>query len=409
MSENNQDVFIARLRAEVEKALQWGPVESWHSKMFEELSEKIFDATQTMLSVATLKRFFGVVRHQGLPSTTTLDALSGFVGAENWRSFKTQLPRQKKLRLKPIAKSMYVTFGFLLAVVVIMLIGNRRPPLEINASEFTFSSKVLSRDFPNSVVFDFSLPANLEPDSIHIQQYWDPTKTVSINRTQTQATGIYYYPGYFRAKLMVEGLEAKSHDLFLKSNGWLGLVEYDPVPGYFQPIQKEGSLTLPASTYQEVAAREKPIITSLHWIDDLGQVSGDDFFFQAKLQNTFDERWAVCQSMAIFFIGTTGAMIIPFSKIGCTSNSNLMLNDVYLSGKEHDLSALSADFSVATDLALDVKDQEVHIHIDGKEVFQSAYEQSMGRLVGVRFKFQGVGQVHSLQLKDEQGRTIPMP
>ncbi len=407
MSLKSQDPNIDRLKSAVIKALKWGEVSSWHSKMFEELSEKVFEATGTMLSVATLKRFFGVVSHSGMPSTTTLDALSKFVGAENWRSFKLITPA-RRFKIKAPGKSMYVTAGFLLAIVVISLIGNRRPPLEINSSEFQFTSRVLSREYPNSVVFDFKIPDHIETDSLHIQQYWDPTKTVKLEQGQTQATGIYYHPGYFKAKLMVEGQEAQSHDLFLKSNGWLGQLEYEPVPQYFQPLQQGSQLTIPKNILREVADREEPLVTSLHWIDDLGDISGDNFTFEATISNTFDDRWAVCQRMAIYFIGTDGAMIIPFSKIGCSSDLNMMLNDVYLRGKEHDLSTLSTDFDEPRMLSVAVLDQKVNVSIEGDEVYQAAYQETMGRLVGVRFKFIGTGEVHSFKLQDSTDRVIPL-
>lgn len=407
MSEKSQDPNIERLKTQLEKTLQWGEVDSWHSKMFEELSEKVFETTGTMLSVATLKRFFGVVSHKGMPSTTTLDALSKFVGSENWRSFKMTRP-VKRFKIEAPGKGMYVSVGFLLAIVVISLIGNRRPPLEINSSEFQFSSRVLSREYPNSVVFDFTIPDHIKTDSLHIQQYWDPTKTVSLEQGQTQATGIYYHPGYFKAKLMVEGQEAQSHDLFLKSNGWLGQLEYDPVPGYFQPIKDDTQLSIPKETQKEIAKREEPVVTSLHWIDDLGNVSGDNFTFNTTIVNVFDERWAVCQRMAIYFIGTDGAMIFPFSKIGCSSDLNLMLNDVYLRGKENDLSAFSADFTTPKRLSIKVREQEVFVSIEGKEVYSAAYQETMGRLVGVRFKFLGIGEVSSFELQDSADNRIPL-
>lgn len=408
MSEKSQEAYIEQLRKVLEKNLNWGPVQSWHSKMFEELSEKVFESTQTMLSVATLKRFFGVVKHEGLPSTTTLDALSQFVGKENWRGFKVTA-RKPKLKWKVPAKSMYVTLGFLLAVVTITLIGNRRPNLEINASEFSFSSRTLSDEYPNSVVFDFEIPEHLDTDSLHIQQYWDPTKTIKLQKGQTQATGIYYFPGYFRAKLMVEGQEAQAHDLFLKTQGWLGMIEYRPVPKYFQPEERDNGLSISDEILKEVSARDSPILTSYHWIDDLGTVSGDHFTFQSTVQSVFDDRWGVCQSTWIYFIGTTGAMIIPFSKIGCSSDLDIMMNDVYLRGKEHDLSALSADFSASVDLEIAVKNKIVHVLIDGREVYENKYETSMGKLVGVRFKFLGAGEVLSSRLVDGLGQHVPLP
>lgn len=407
MADKFSERDLSRLQSEIENRLAWGPASTWHSSMFDELSEKVFESTNVMLSMPTLKRFFGVVKHTGAPSITTLDALSSFVGKENWRAFKLEENKTKPKTTKKPRKSIYVTVGFILAIITISLIGNKRPEVVIDASEFTFSSKVLSAEYPNSVVFDFSVPKSLRVDSLRIQQYWDPTKTIDLSKEQTQATGIYYFPGYFEAKLLVDGQVAKAHDLFLKSNGWLGMIEYDPIPKYFQPQMYEDSrLTFPEAIVNEVRLLEEPIESSFHFIDDLGDVSGDNFQFETTIQNTFDDRWAVCQVVKIYFIGTDGAMIIPLSKIGCSSDNNLMLNDVYLRGKENDLSALSADFSTAVRIAIRVENKRLGVSINESEVYNQAYNDTMGRLVGLRYKFTGLGEVLDYSIKDQNNDPI---
>ena len=398
---------LERLRAAIENQMRWDPASSWHSKMFEELSEEIFKETHVTLSVATLKRFFGVVKHDGAPSVTTLDALSAFLGQSNWTAFKTQ-PLTKEKRVKSLSKTTYVTIGFVLAILAISLFSHRRPDLIINSSEFEFSSTVLSTSFPNSVVFDFSIPSSLIADSFKIQQYWDPTKTINIDRTQSQATAIYYHPGYFEATLLVDGQPAKKHDLFLKSEGWLGQIEYPSVPAYFEPIVEGNHIRAPQEIYHEIIGLEEKTVTSFHYIDDLGDVSGDHFQLRATLKNTFDDRWAVCHSTKIYVLATDGAFVIPFSKIGCSSENNLMLNDTYLNGKANDLSALSADFSEATLLEIKVDAQVVTITIDKRLVYTNTYQDSMGELVGLRFKFTGLGEVLTFELRDHSGKRVPL-
>ena len=44
--------------------------------------------------------------------------------------------------------------------------------------------------------------------------------------------------------------------------------------------------------------------------------------------------------------------------------------------------------------------------IKGLEVFEARYEQSMGDLVGVRFKFLGLGKVQEFLLQDQSGQEI---
>lgn len=403
------DKGLEKLRSEIEKHLGWNAAEGWHSSMFNELSEKIFDVTGVNLSVATLKRFFGVVKHEGTPSITTLDALSQFLNYENWRDFKLKSGKSASPKFKlPNKKGVYISLGFVLCLAIISLIANRRPEVVINSSEFTFSSEVKSREYPNTVVFNFSLPDNLKSDSLLIQQSWDATKTVEIDRDQSTATAIYYEPGYFRAKLLVEGQIVKEHDLFLKSNGWIGTLDYTPIPKYFQPEVHGNGFAVPSPIEEEVGQSKEMLVSTYHYVNDLGNVTDEGFSFSAQVENHSEEPWAVCQMMSIYFLGSEGALIIPFSKIGCSSENNLMLNDVYLGGKENDLSALSSDFSAATDLNISVENKEVNVSIAGKQVYTHNYNRSIGKLVGFRLRFLGTGQVNEVHLFDKNQEEIAL-
>lgn len=400
---------IKRLQKELENYLKWGKSLQWHSSMFGELSDNIFEKCQIMLSPTTLKRFFGVVNHEGVPSVSTLDALSRFIGFENWRTFKYSKKRKKIIFLSnTFRKSLYVSIGFLIAITAIILIGNNRPFDTKIVETVTFSSRVLTNSYPNSVVFDFDLK-NIRTDSIYIQQYWDATKTIIVDKDQKQATGIYYFPGYFRAKLMIDGQLVKEHDLFLRSNGWMGTIEYKPVPKYFVPIAtSDAILSYPKELIEDIENSSEPLSSIFHYINDLGNVSGDDFTLKASIRTTFNEKWAVCQSSNIYIIGTKGAMIIPFSMIGCSSDNFLLLNDVSLSGKKHDLSAFGTNLSSFTDIRVEVKNRLVTIYIEGKEVYQKRYNESMGKIVGTRFKFLGLGEVMSYSLVDKDGKEVVM-
>jgi len=337
-----------------------------------------------------------------------LDTLSQFIGKESWRAFRTDKKSSRfHFKINEFKKSSYDIFGFFLALIIIGIIGNRSKEVVINVSDFSLSSKVLSNEYPNSVVFDFNIPNDIDADSLFIQQYWDVTKTISISKGQKKATGIYYFPGYFKAKLLVNNKSVQEHDLFLKSNGWLGLVEYNPVPKYFIPeLKKNTGIYVPRNIEEEIIHSELPLFTSYHFVDDIVNVSGDNFTLKATIQNRFDEKWAICHSLRIFFIGKDGAMIIPFSKIGCSSDNNIMLNDVYLNGKENDLSALSADFTDPTDLSIKVRQKVVDISINGKHVYSLHYQAPMGELVGLRFKFLGLGEVIDFKIYNDQSEEV---
>ncbi|MEP5611609.1 MAG: hypothetical protein ABJP45_05135 [Cyclobacteriaceae bacterium] len=408
LKETADNKEIARLRDHLEKHLEWGNASDWHSSMYTELSDKIFSKCQVMLSAATLKRFWGAVNHEGAPSISTLDTLSQFLDYENWREFKIASGKKRKRSFSANVprKSLYVTVGFFIALFMILIVGNKRVDDPEVLAAIPFSSRPVTNTFPNSVVFDFDLE-DVRSDSLLIQQYWDPNKTIKIQRDQKQATGIYYFPGYFRAKLVVDGQPVKEHDLYLKSDGWIGTIDYQPVPKYFSPeVPSQDRLICPEPLVAEIIKREKPITSTFHYVSDLGTISGDNFTLNSKLKINWSEKWAVCQLARIYILATDGAMIIPFSTIGCSSNNGLMLNDVFLSGKENDLSAFGTDLSKETDLEIKVRSKKIYVSINSNLVYEGEYFKSMGRLVGLRYKFLGVGEVASFSLKDWESTSI---
>lgn len=82
------DQLIQNLLQQISDQLGRGPATAWTDYDFEHLSEEIFAATDTRLSVTTLQRAWGRLKHSSKPSTTTLNALAGYAGYADWRAFK---------------------------------------------------------------------------------------------------------------------------------------------------------------------------------------------------------------------------------------------------------------------------------------------------------------------------------
>ncbi|NAS13268.1 hypothetical protein [Poritiphilus flavus] len=396
----------------IEQQLGWGSGESWHNDVFLELSEEIQKKTQVLLSPTTLKRVWGRVKYQSAPSVTTLNTLARFAGYTNWRDFKQQ---QKTKKPAGVLKKINPNLGIIMLSASVMTLvfisffslkGSRSGLDELDLSQIPFSSKPLAKGLPNSVVFDFDL-SEISSDSIHIQQYWDPSRTISIKKGQTQATGQYFYPGYFRAKLLVEGRIIKEHDLFIKSEGWLGTLNYEPVPKYIDaPFTDSGHLGFSPDVVKEVISNEQPLTTSFHYVRDFGEVSGDNFTLQTRARIPYSEKWAVCQNMAILVLGTKSALIVNFSIPGCVSEIGLMLSEKYLDGKEHDLSALGIDLKEFRDVRLEVRDKTLSVYVEEMAVFSEAYENSIGDLAGIRCRFLGVGEVSQMEIQDNAGAVV---
>src|SRR5690606_1182482 len=147
---------------------------------------------------------------------------------------------------------------FILASVVLVLVAafflfvtNKSSTTDCSESEFSFSSKkMVFEGVPNSVIFNYIASSAGLSDIVEIQQSWDERLRTEVPKDKTIHNSIYYYPGYFRAKLVISDTVVKEHGILIKTNGWLPLIEKDETkpPVYFKKediFSKEGVMTLP--------------------------------------------------------------------------------------------------------------------------------------------------------------------
>ncbi len=396
----------------IEEDLEWGPSDTWHNDVFIELSDRIQQKTKVLLSPVTLKRVWGRVDYQSSPSITTLNTLAQFAGFQNWRDFKGRATTKKTpaLRSKINANLGVIMLGASIMTVVFIslfsLKGSDVSPDPIDASQIVFKSRPITKGLPNSVVFDLDLNG-IVSDNMHIQQFWDPSKTIPLEPGQKQATGQYYFPGYFRAKLLVDGDTIKQHDLFITTEGWLGTLDYKPIPKYVNsPLISENTLSLPPKNIAEIKKSEGPLTSTFHMVKDFESISGDNFELNSTIQNTYNDTWAVCQKAYIIVLGTKGAMVISFGIPGCSSDLWVMMNDVYVNGKEHDLSGLGIDLSEKKAIRIRVENKQLQAYSDDKLLFSGSYNESIGRIAGLRYRFLGAGEVQQSFLSDLEGETV---
>lgn len=100
-------------------------------------------------------------------------------------------------------------------------------------SQFQFEANKIKKDgVPNSVIFTYDA-SKATTDSIFIVQTWDTRRKTLVSKTNHNHSAIYYYPGYFRSKLIIDSTIVKTHDIQTRTNGWLCLAKKDDTPLYF--------------------------------------------------------------------------------------------------------------------------------------------------------------------------------
>jgi len=441
------ETSIQRCRRLIEDSLQWGDPSSWSNEDFEELSEKIYTTTSVRLSISTLKRIWGKVRYDSSPTPATLNALARFAGFESWRDFTSHTEGSRTATTstaaistanpsttatstetttskdpsasappppRPARRRMRMGLLIVLCAVIIGLLslfGSRLKQRPTGATNLSFDARQVSDGLPNSVVFHYDA-GTLHPEKLMIQQSWDTTRREDVAPDSKAHTSLYYYPGFFTARLIADGQTVKKTDVFIRTKGWKGIIEKEPLPIYLKDdeIKDHDGLQVSAATLQQKtgAALFNGTWVQFNNVRDFGDMPADDFTFTTALRNTATVEQCLCRGVKVYLLGTYSAIIIPLADKGCIADLNLLTGYELIHGKDHDLSAFGCDFRQLQQLECSVKDHRLKIRLNKTQIFDAAQSRSIGKIIGVRMAFEGPGEIREMTLKGGAGQSFDL-
>lgn len=421
--------LVVRCREMIERSLNWGSSENWTNQDFENLSEKIFEKTQVRLSVSTLKRIWGKVRYDSSPTPATLNVLAKFVGLENWRSFQQThgtstsaalIEGTPPTAIKTVQKTrssyrVVAIVGVIIAgaISVYALVKGKSPA---NAAKdergkgdtvnVLFKARKVTDDLPNSVVFTYDA-SGFNADSVFIQQSWDPRRRQKVSHTGREHTSIYYRPGYFLAKLVINDRIKAEDVVFIKTQGWRGMVDMggpDKIPPAYlskKEMTTAGGLGIVSSTLKEKIGtpvfNERAV--SFHNVREFDSLMGDAFRFDISLKNTSTIEECLCRMVEITLLTKDGAIIVPLSAKGCISKIGVLAPDGWIGGDTNDLSAFGCDFKDFEHVTVEVKNKNFEVSLNEKSILTRALPNgSVGEIVGIRITFEGTGEIKDVKL-----------
>jgi hypothetical protein len=399
----------------IESSLGWGDPASWSNEDFDDLSERIFQKTAVRLSVSTLKRIWGKVKYDHSPTTATLNAIARFAGFDGWRDFQQQNPGVAPAAPASIAvphsSPQRGHRGFLAPLIIgttalaalLSLLSARFIHITGPNPTLRFESRSTSDDLPNSVVFDYDATP-LHPKDVMIQQNWDIRRREKVNPNGDKHTSIYYYPGYFMAKLVVDGEIRKESEVFITTKSWKGIVGHNPLPIYLSPEESKDDSGHLGITARVLAAKTSSTVFSDTWttfanVRAFPDLSGEHFTFSTTLRNTSTVEQCLCRNVRITILGKQSAIIIPLSDKGCIASLNVLTGFNALSGKDHDLSAFGCDFNNWQHIVCTEDNHLLTISVNGRQALAVPKALPIGDIVGVRIVFEGTGAIREAVLR----------
>lgn len=419
---------LLRLKVLIEKQLEWGEIEHWRSYDFEKLSGKIQEKTGVVLSISTLKRVFGKVSYESSPSVTTLNTLSQFVGFEDWRVFCNSCRDDKQLTEAPnkglkderininvkkshlLPKVVFFVAVSLLSGLFIFFVLSKKQAI----NNYSFSSKTIQTEgLPNSVVFDYDASSAGVNDSVFIAQTWDIRRKVSVSRTDKHHSSIYYYPGYFRAKLMIGKEVVKEHDIQIRTNGWLGLISADwgKEPIYFKQneIVGAGEISVNKALLQKYNIHTSPELPPVRLFNqkDIHGIMTDHFTYETELKSDFSDGGNnTCQRVEVLLHSKNGILIVPLVNPACVGDIYLAAYGFYTNSQKDDLSGFGCNLNDWVKLSVVCTNRRIRFLVNGKEAYTATVAGQATEIIGVQYRFRGPGAVRNTRLLGKAGNEV---
>ncbi|MCE7063488.1 hypothetical protein [Dyadobacter sp. CY343] len=410
MTKNGEEQDLQKCLTLIESQLGWGSSANWTNYDFEKLSDTFHEKTGVRLSGTTLKRIWGKLKYDSAPTLTTLNALARFAGYEDWRMFRQ---RQEKLFTQteinlpaevpaPVFTKSRNRFYWLLALVPLLLAGYalfsiKAADNELEPKLFSFKAdKIITEGVPNSVVFQYDAKA-ARTDSVFIVQTWDIRRKTLVPKDKNYHSSIYYYPGFFNAKLIVDKQIVKTQDLWITTDGWLSLAEDEPSPIYFkkEDCVKNDVLEVNEGILKNYNLSLHPKAPRVRLFNqrDMGDLMSDNFVFETTVKNNFAQGANACQPMQVLIQCKDDIIIIPLAAKACVGDLSLAFCGSYLTSKAADLSKFGADLTQWTKLRIETVNKKAGIYVNGEKAYSLDFENQPTGIVGVQIRFNGTGAV----------------
>jgi hypothetical protein len=419
------DEVLHILLAKVESKINRGSSSKWTNYDFEQLSESILAATNVQLSVTTLKRIWGKVKYPHAPAIQTLNTLAQYTGYGDWRDFELKNPVEpvhivasepaapSKKRARPIAIRKYFNGIILLLLIVLLYVGfKRRSAIRIDPNDYSYSlNKINITGVPNSVVFTYDA-AKAPTDSVYIVQTWDISRKTLVPKNGKNHSAIYYYPGFFNTKLIIDSTIVRRQDLQISSDGWLGMIQTEGNPIYFtkQEIAAAEGIKIDSSLLIAHDISLQPASPKTRFFNqrDLGDLMNDYFEFETVIRNNNISADNACHKTEVLIQCKDDIIIIPLGAKGCVGNMALAFAGAYKMAKFNDLSGFGCDLTKWTKLKIVCRNRHVKIFVNDQPAFELDAPNDPKGIVGVQYRFFGPAEIRYARFWDKEGKLIEL-
>lgn len=405
----NENSYLEECIRMIERKMDWGPSGNWTAYHFTRLSQEIYTKTGKTVSDSTLKRLFGKkdTSENYTPQLYTRDAIAVYLGYTDWQHLIADLkiqsrkgmPKQKKNR-----KAIVFKIASVIGIAVVLLVIN---PLNTRKSAFLKKTDTLSL-VPYTAVFQYDITGI--QDSVFID--FGNNTLIPLPEEKNTITEFYKACGIFYPKILTRKKILDSVKICNFSAGWQG--GYSPNDDYrkFIPFEDPSTyiqshrLYIPPDRMKfSDPVYEKGIYAEYRYMYNFN-LSLDSLKLEAVLKNSPAEGGKLCYDVEIWLLGSEENCRVRFVEPGCYRYGQLKIGEKEYNGRFDDLSSLARDMKTWAEVVIHTGGSQAEIFYNGESILKESYRKSMGKLLGLYFRFYGTGSIKNVILKNTSDQII---
>jgi hypothetical protein len=419
--QGENSVFFQQLDACCQKvALKVGEkdIVEWKNSDYVRLSGLLHRQTKVNLSENTLKRIFGKLKTSTryYPQKATRDALAQFIGFRDWHEFELLHPIAKEknvtdqpatVKQSPINKKKRYTLyigitAFLIALITGLFYFYKNDDLVTNVKLICLNPNGQS---PHSAIFKLAVKGELTDDSANFTVDFADGKPKRKDFSDSLVNHYYETPGRYFPVLYHNNTIIDTASVYLQSRGWsiTATMQHDTTrvyPIFHNRITNEKNhLVLAKEVLDAGVDTNKTFFVAFANVRPT-TIDADNLQFSTDIKTSANRPGVRCSQVDIVIYGENDRHYLSLIKPECIAWSTFKFSEIQKDGEKSDLRALGYDLSNGGKVSLRIENKNVKLFIEGKEVFKTAYQKPIGKLMGIKFTFAGIGSFHNFQLSD---------
>jgi hypothetical protein len=354
------------------------------------------------------------------PQKASRDALSQFIGYRDWQEFElvyssskikhnianpaklendTEVPKVNQGKNTNLLRPIVATCSVMLVTTLVVVLFWK------NTDKFMGIKLVCENPYgsvPHTAVFKLDSKVPFDQNEEFQVDFMDEALVSSI-KGKKKITKFFRNPGVVYATLLYHNKPIDTASAYMQTKGWVANSGNDtsrafPIAG-LKSLDPKNIYVSPKELDSAGLDTHKPFLVGFSNIKP-SNISGDNFSFSCKIFAEQSRPGTQCVETTIIILGEKHRHLLKLNRQSCVAFSEYKFSEVRALGGEQFLGALAFNPEHGGEVTIKVENKRASVVLNGKKVLSVKYQRSIGRVMGIKILFNGIGKAVSPKLQD---------